>query len=221
MCNLYSITRNAEAIADLFRVSHNRSQVFDPMPAVFPGWNAPVVRRAEDGERELLPMSWGFVLPQPGRAARRVTNTRDDKMLTRFWKDAVTRRRCLVPATAFCEPNDGRRPGEKATWHWFALRGTEPRPPFSFAGIWQAWKGPLKKDGPPVVLNTYSILTTTPSSATSSINHERSPVLLTSDEDRDLWLDGTADDALALVKPIDGNRLAIVQAGLEKEDLLA
>ena len=28
---------------------------------------APVVRRAQDGERELVELSWGFVLPQPSR----------------------------------------------------------------------------------------------------------------------------------------------------------
>jgi putative SOS response-associated peptidase YedK len=126
-----------------------------------------------------------------------------------------------VPATAFCEPNDRRPAGAKATWHWFALRGVEPRPPFSFAGIWQAWEGPLKKDGPTVILNTYSILTTIPNSATASINHERSPVLLTTDMERNTWLDGATEDALTLVRPIDGDRLAIVQVGLEKQDLLA
>lgn len=31
------------------------------MPAISPGWKAPVVRRAADGERELVTMSWNFV----------------------------------------------------------------------------------------------------------------------------------------------------------------
>ena len=47
-----------------------------------PGWTAQVVRKAEDGERELVPMSWGFVLLQDGKAPRRVTNVRDDNILT-------------------------------------------------------------------------------------------------------------------------------------------
>lgn len=221
VCNLYAMTRNIDAIAKLFRVSHNRTARIEFLPAIFPGWDAPVVRRADDRERELVPMSWGFVLPQPGKLPRRVTNTRDDKWNTRFWKVSVQNRRCLVPATSFCEPNDGRPKGEKATWHWFALRGDDPRPPFAFAGIWQTWKGILKKDTEPVVLDTYSFMTTAPNSATASINHERSPVLLTSDVEQDIWLDGALDDALALLKPIDGNRLHIVQAGPDKKDLLA
>jgi hypothetical protein len=37
MCNLYSQTRNVEAIRRLFRVPHNRAPVVVPQPANFPG----------------------------------------------------------------------------------------------------------------------------------------------------------------------------------------
>jgi hypothetical protein len=33
MCNLYSLTRNRDAIPRLFRVSHNRATAFGPLPA--------------------------------------------------------------------------------------------------------------------------------------------------------------------------------------------
>ncbi len=81
MCNLYSMTRAREAVLRLFRVSHNRAQSFEPLPAIFPGNSAPIVRQAEDGERELVVANLGFVLLQDGRAPRRVTNVRDDKVL--------------------------------------------------------------------------------------------------------------------------------------------
>ena len=42
------------------------------------------------GARELVTMSWGFVLPQPGKAPRRVTNTRDDKVQSSFWRGSGT-----------------------------------------------------------------------------------------------------------------------------------
>ena len=79
MCNLYSVTTSQEAVRRLFRVGHNRSAPFEPMPAIYPGWSAPVVRRATDGELELVMMSWGFVLLMIGRAPKRVTNARDDR----------------------------------------------------------------------------------------------------------------------------------------------
>jgi len=88
MCNLYSQTRNVEAIRRLFRASDNRAARVDPQSAFFPGYNAPVIRRAaDDRERELVTMSCGFVLLQNGKAPRLVTNVRDDKLLTsKFWR---------------------------------------------------------------------------------------------------------------------------------------
>jgi hypothetical protein len=74
------------------------------------------------------------VLPQPGKAPRRVTNVRDDKAMTGFWRESLEKRRCLVPASAFCEPDGHVKP---ATWNWFALKGDEcggthlPLSPFS------------------------------------------------------------------------------------------
>jgi len=117
MCNLYSMTRNRDAILRLFRISHNRAAVYDLQDAIFPGYLAPVVRKAADGERELVNLNWGFILLQKDRAPRRVTNVRDDKILTsKFWGPSLEQRRCLVPASSYCEPK-GEKP---ATWHWFA-----------------------------------------------------------------------------------------------------
>ncbi len=59
-----------------------------------------------------------------------MTNVRDDTILiSLFWKPSFEQRRCLVPASSFCEPNGDVKP---ATWHWFAVRGDEDRPLFAF-----------------------------------------------------------------------------------------
>ena len=97
MCNLYSMTRNREAILRLFRVSHNRATMFEPQSAIFPGYQAPVVRKATDGERELVVLNWGFVLVQKDKAPKRLTNIRDDKAQSKFWRTSFEQRRCLVP----------------------------------------------------------------------------------------------------------------------------
>ncbi|MEQ1718024.1 MAG: SOS response-associated peptidase family protein [Hyphomicrobium sp.] len=62
MCNLYSMTRMPDAVKQLFKVSDNRATLFKPQDAIFPGYEAPVVRHAEDGARELVMMHWGFML---------------------------------------------------------------------------------------------------------------------------------------------------------------
>jgi putative SOS response-associated peptidase YedK len=170
----------------------------EPRDAIFPGSFAPVVRNADDFERELVQLSWGFVLPQARKAPRRVTNTRDDKVQSSFWRDSVRLRRCLVPSS-FCEPNSEVKP---ATWNWFSLKGDEPRPLFAFAGIWRRHQGPIKKEGPSVSLDVFSFMTTTPNALVATVNRERMPVLLATEVDHEAWLNGSVEEALALVMPI-------------------
>jgi putative SOS response-associated peptidase YedK len=219
MCNLYSLNKRRDMVARFFRVLHNRAVMFEPMSAIFPTNKAPVVRETADGERELVLMSWGFMLLQNGRALRPVTNVRDDKILTSsFWKSSFEERRCLVPASSFCEPNGDVKP---ASWHWFALKGSDPRPLFAFPGIWRRYKGPLKKDGPDVDIEAYAFLTTTPNSLVATINHERMPVLLTRGEEFDTWLRGSSKEAFALAREYPPGRMRIVQEGFGKQDLIA
>jgi putative SOS response-associated peptidase YedK len=143
---------------------------------------------------------------------------RDDKILTStFWKSSFQERRCLVPATSYCEPNGDVKP---ATWHWFAIKGDEERPLFAFPGIWKRYRGPVKKDGPNVEIETYSFLTTTPNSLVSTINHERMPVLLTREEEFGTWLCGTPEDAFTLAREYPPKHMRIVREGFDKHDFL-
>ena len=213
MCTLYANTKARELIRNLFRVSDNRAATTEPKSAILPSDVAPVVRLAENGERELVNLSWGFVRREPGKAPRRVVNTRDDQVRGNpFWRGSFVKRRCLVPVTAYSEPK-GVKP---ATWYWFAINGDGPRPLFAFPGIWRRYSGPLKKDGPSVDLDVYSIMTTTPNELTASINHERMPVLLTTEADCDTWMHGTLEEAFALCKTYAADRMQIVGSGLEK-----
>lgn len=107
------------------------------------------------------------MLLQPGKASCHVTNVRDDKILSsRFWKPSFEQCRCLVPASSYCEPDTGK----PARRHWFAVNGDEERRLFAFPGIWQRWKGPVKKDGPNVELDVYSFMTTAPN---APVEHHR------------------------------------------------
>ena len=217
MCNLYPVRTGRAALTRKFGLSDNRMAAFDPLPAIFPGHTAPIIKQSEDGTRELVMRSWGFVLLREGYAPKRVTNTRDDKVQTKFWKDSFEKRRCLVPATSFCEPDEGK----PARWHWFALKGEEPRPLFAFAGLYRQWKGPIKKTGPNVDIEVFSFMTTLPNALTATINHERSPVLLTGEAQYETWLTGAPEEAFGLIHASDAERMRIVQSGLEKEDLAA
>jgi len=91
---------------------------------------------------------------------------------------------------------------------------------FAFPGIWRQYKGPVKKDGPNVDIETYAFLTTTPNKLVGTINHERLPVLLTREEEFETWLRGSSDEAFALAREYPAEAMRIVQEGLDKEDLL-
>ncbi|MEQ1576477.1 MAG: SOS response-associated peptidase [Hyphomicrobium sp.] len=216
MCNLYSMTSSRDEVRRWMGVADNRTTNFKPMTAIFPGFDAPVIRQAKDGARELVVMSWGFVLLQEGKAPKRVTNVRDDTILTSsFWKSSFAERRCLVPASSYCEPK-GEKP---AVWHWFALKGSGERPLFAFPGIWRNYTGPMKKDGNKISLDVYAFMTTGPNELTASINPERMPVLLTRAEDFETWLNGSAKDAFALARRLPAEFMRIVQSGSERKDI--
>jgi putative SOS response-associated peptidase YedK len=124
----------------------------------------------------------------------------------------------LVPASSFCEPNSEVKP---STWNWFTIAGDIPRPLFAFAGLWRRHVGPIKKDGPSVELHVFSFMTTTPNALVETVNHERMPVLLTSEAEHDTWMNGSTEDAFALCRPYPPDQMRLVQTGYEKRDLLA
>jgi len=58
MCNLHSMTKSRNEVSRLFKVGHNGAVMLEGRDAIFPGHSAPVVRLAEDGERELATLTW-------------------------------------------------------------------------------------------------------------------------------------------------------------------
>ena len=217
MCNLYSLTRAREAMLRLFRVSDNRAAALEPQAAIFPGYVAPVVRNAEDGERELVNLNWGFVLLQKGLAPRRVTNVRDDKILTsRFWTPSFQQRRCLVPASSYCEPK-GVKPPCGIRSPSTAKKSARCLPSRACG---RAIAVPLKKNGANVDQEVFAFMTTEPNELTQSINHERMPVLMSDPADFETWLSGSAEDAFKLARSYAAEQMRIVQFGAEREDRL-
>ena len=79
----------------------------------------------------------------------------------------------------------------------------------------------MKKDGPNVDIETYAFLTTTPNSLVATINHERMPVILTSEDEFDTWLRGSTDEAFALAREYPPKKMRIVQEGFYKKDRVA
>jgi putative SOS response-associated peptidase YedK len=62
LCNLYSSTMSQAAIRDLFKVARHTAGNLPPLSAIFPDWQAPIVR-VNECERELTMMRWGMHYP--------------------------------------------------------------------------------------------------------------------------------------------------------------
>lgn len=59
MCNLYSMTRNQDAIRRLFAIDKDSTGNLPSMPCLFPDYPAPIVRNV-DGSEELMLARWGM-----------------------------------------------------------------------------------------------------------------------------------------------------------------
>jgi putative SOS response-associated peptidase YedK len=174
---------------------------------------APIVRRGQDGERELVMARWGVPTPpqfRKGPIDRGVTNIRNvNSAHWRAWMKPGFR--CLVPATSFCEPTDAPDPSTgRKRWTWFAL--AEERPLFAFAGIWCTWHGLRGTQKNPVdgEHTLYGFLTTEPNAIVRPVHSKAMPVMLTEPAELDAWLEADVRTALELQRPLPAERLEIV-----------
>ena len=212
MCNLYSLTKGQAAIRDWFRARHDRTGNLPLFPGIFPDQFAPIVRNGADGERELVMARWGMPGP-PQYGGQPVTNIRN--LNSPHWRGWLGKnRRCVVPATSFCEYADTK---PRKTPTWFAL--SEDRPLFAFAGLWTPWRGIRGPKSAPVEGNheLFGFLTTEANDVVAPIHPKAMPVILRSEEEAGQWLEADAPDALALQRPLPDDALRIVARG-EKED---
>jgi putative SOS response-associated peptidase YedK len=191
MCGRYASFLPAEALRALFHTV-NPTPNWEPTWNMAPTRNAPVVRlHPETRARHLDLLRWGLVphWAKDVKSVRQPINARAETVATApMFRDALGRRRCLVPADVFYEwqaTEHGKQPVAVAR---------EDGQPMVFAGLWEGWRGP---DG--TVLRSFTIVTTNANTTLRPI-HERMPVIL-EPADWPAWLGEVAADPAVLLRP--------------------
>jgi putative SOS response-associated peptidase YedK len=185
MCNLYRMTKGTAEVAKLFEVEPQVG--LNVAEELYPGYPGMVV-----AEGQVRAMHWGFPLVLRGRQRQKlkpkpVTNAREDKLLSTFWRDSFVHRRCLIPVSQWAEAE-----GEKGrmTRTWYGLPGEDL---FAVAGLWRAsaeWG------------DVYSLVMVDGHPQMAEV-HDRMPLIL-AHAAQDYWLNATPDDALALCRTWEG-----------------
>ncbi|HEY9113420.1 MAG TPA: SOS response-associated peptidase [Bacteroidales bacterium] len=193
MCGRFQLSVKGKQISERFNV-----EVFDEMykPTYnsAPSQNLPVITNSEPGQLSLF--KWGLIpfWAKDPRIGNKLINTRAETITEKpAFKNALVKRRCLVPANGFYE----WRKSDKTPFRIF-LKTTEL---FAMAGIWETWKD---AEGKPI--NSFSIITTTPNSLMEKL-HNRMPVILAT-ENEAAWLNENDVDTLKkLLIPFDSDKM--------------
>lgn len=247
MCNLYAMMEARAEAARVARALIDRNNNQPPQPGIYPDYEAPVIIVGEDGQREMRNMRWG--MPSSKRALLDAANKRADALrkkgtefdfaeLLKLEPDKGTTNvrntsnaaggvnahwrpwlgpanRCLVPFTSFAEPDQDHERTRKNVWFGF----DETRPLAFFAGIWTPHACVRMKSKGWEEIQAYGFLTTDSAEPVKTYHSKAMPVILTTEDERDLWLSGAPwEEVKSLQRPLPDGTLKVLEIGPRQDE---
>lgn len=198
MCGRFVLVTDLKNIQKNFNVQ----EVFcehQPSWNISPGQLIPAVMNHE-GKNLLVCFRWGLIpsWSKDPSIANKLINARAETVDKKpSFRDAFKKRRCLIVADGFYE---WKTEGSKKIPLFYYLKSGRP---FGFAGLYETWMSPDKKE-----TNTCTIITTAANELIASV-HDRMPVILSGEQEK-AWLEGNAADAaglLSLLKPYPADKM--------------
>lgn len=210
MCGAYGLSvRNIQNLIDRYDIV-NFLDNFKPRWNIRPGQSNPVI--VNQGNKEIELMVWGLIphFAIDEQYKYKTINAKAETVDTLpTFRHSFVKKRCLVPATGFYEPDKINFVKQPFPWHYFKMKDNSI---FSFAGLYDVWKD--KTNGNEI--HSYSIITTVPNTIVGKY-HDRMPVILEK-EDEDIWLNPDIDETdklRPLLKPFPDNKMEEWQVGAE------
>ena len=205
MCGRFVVAYDPQTLVSGFSLSRIQpfGWRFEPRWNVTPQSEVPVVFETREGERVAEPMRWGLVphWAKDMAIGNKLNNARSEGMADKpSFRQAVRKRRCIVPASGFYEWTVATGADSKTFKqpHYISPR---QGPFLAMAGLFEAWRPPGAADDEPWLLSC-CVITTAANSVMAPI-HDRMPVLLPA-EHWAAWLSRSQQDPAALAPLLQG-----------------
>ena len=188
MCGRFVAATDPDGLVKFFTIDERKTDDLPPSYNVAP--TDPVYAvAAHDSRRFLVSFRWGLVphWAESPKVAATMINARAETAAEKpAFRDALRRRRCLIPADGFYEWT--KRPDGTKQPHFITA---DAGGILAFAGLWETWRNPGHPDDPP--LRSCTILTRAAEGPVTSLHH-RMPLALDTDA-WSAWLDHDAPAA--------------------------
>lgn len=212
MCGRFGLVNNIDEVAQQMEVFLPESSNFAPNYNTSPGDYSPVITNQQP---DILQFFQFGLTPHWAQKRMYLFNARAEGDFNKdndpayqgelgitkkaSFKKAIRSQRCLIPANFFIE---GTTQG-KLNKPYVVYLTDRAKKPFSFAGLWDTWHDRKKN----VLVNSFTIITTTPNALLQQIPHHRSPVILPSPAEKQWLSNAPLEELLPLLKAYDATHM--------------
>ena len=197
MCGRFSLAVSKERIKKKYNIKVEEE--IEPNYNIAPTQEAYVITNQEG--HKIQKLQWGLIpyWAKDSKVGTNLINARCESVSSKpSFRMPIRKRRCLVIADGFYE---WRKEGRNRIPYRITMKDDAL---ITMAGIWDTWMSPEREE-----ISTFAILTTAPNQEMQFV-HDRMPVILSTTEEQQKWLDKLElEETLNLMQTLENDRLDI------------